>query len=57
MELLAKNSEWSNIFHPDKLIIDLVDLFRWQNSNLTCGTSIRGRSADKSNIWEGKGAR
>jgi hypothetical protein len=27
MELLVKNSELSNIFHPGQLIIDLVDLF------------------------------
>jgi len=27
MELLVKNAELSNIFHPGQLIIDLVDLF------------------------------
>jgi hypothetical protein len=42
MELLVKNSELSNIFHPGQLIIDFVDLLpepvfgepsKWQNSN------------------------
>ena len=51
MELLVKNSELSNIFHPDQLIIDLVDLFldqflgnpQMQNSKLNMWYKYRGQ--------------
>jgi hypothetical protein len=41
MELLVKNSELSNIFHPGQLIIDFVDLFLNQFSgNLQNGRTL-----------------
>ena len=51
MELLVKNSELSNIFHPGQLIIDLVDLFldqflgnpQMQNSKLNMWYKYRGQ--------------